>query len=108
LLIKSEDETEKNVPSASVAQAFARKVLPVPGGPYSKIPFQGFLLPVKIYLNLIGNMTASLRAFFAFSKPETSSHLTLGFYVTMASLICPLRLFSSPFPFELFPPPPPE
>lgn len=33
LLIKSEEETEKNVPSASVAQAFAKKVLPVPGGP---------------------------------------------------------------------------
>jgi len=33
LLIKSEEETEKNVPSASVAQAFAKNVLPVPGGP---------------------------------------------------------------------------
>ncbi len=30
--IKSEDETEKNVPSHSVAQAFARNVFPVPGG----------------------------------------------------------------------------
>ena len=29
---KSEEETEKNVPSASVAQALARYVLPVPGG----------------------------------------------------------------------------
>jgi hypothetical protein len=33
LLIKSDDETEKNVPSASVAQAFAKNVFPVPGGP---------------------------------------------------------------------------
>ena len=33
LLIKSDEETEKNVPSASVAQAFAKNVLPVPGGP---------------------------------------------------------------------------
>jgi len=33
LLIKSEDETEKKVPAAYVAQAFAKKVLPVPGGP---------------------------------------------------------------------------
>lgn len=33
LLIKSEEETEKKVPSAYVAHAFARKVLPVPGGP---------------------------------------------------------------------------
>jgi len=28
----SADETEKNVASASVAQAFAKYVLPVPGG----------------------------------------------------------------------------
>lgn len=33
LLIRSEDETEKNVPSAYVAHAFAKNVLPVPGGP---------------------------------------------------------------------------
>jgi hypothetical protein len=84
LLIKSDDDTEKNVPSASVAQAFAKKVFPVPGGPYKRIPFQGFLLPVKIYLNLIGKITASFSAFLAFSNPETSSHLTLGFSVTMA------------------------
>jgi hypothetical protein len=30
--IKSAEETEKNVPSHSVAQALARNVLPVPGG----------------------------------------------------------------------------
>jgi len=48
LEIKSDDETEKKVPSASVAQAFARYVLPVPGGPYIKIPFQGILAPSKI------------------------------------------------------------
>lgn len=84
LLIRSEEETEKKVPSAYVAHAFARKVFPVPGGPYNRIPFQGFRLPVKIYLNLMGRMTAYLSAFFAFSSPETSSHLILGFSVTMA------------------------
>ena len=47
LLTKSEDEIEKKVPSASVAQAFARYDFPVPGGPYNKIPLQGFLSPVK-------------------------------------------------------------
>ena len=31
--IKSEELTEKNVASASVAHAFAKKDLPVPGGP---------------------------------------------------------------------------
>jgi hypothetical protein len=79
LLIRSEEDTEKKVPSASVAQALAKKVLPVPGGPYNKIPFHGFLLPVKIYLNLMGRMTAYFNAFLAFYNPETSSHLTLGF-----------------------------
>jgi hypothetical protein len=44
----------------------AKKVLPVPGGPYNKIPFHGFLAPVKIYGNLIGSMTASFKAFLAF------------------------------------------
>ena len=59
LEIKSDDETEKKVPSHSVAQAYAKKVLPVPGGfnwiiiimiimiitPYKSIPNQGFLAP---------------------------------------------------------------
>ena len=85
LLIKSEEDTEKNVPSASVAQAFAKYVFPVPGGPYSKIPFHGLRLPVNIYGNLIGITTAYFNAFFAFYKPETSSHLTFGFSVTIAS-----------------------
>jgi len=40
---------EKNVPfSISVAHALARYVLPVPGGPYNNIPFQGFLCPTNI------------------------------------------------------------
>jgi hypothetical protein len=45
---KSAAEIEKNVASHSVAQALAKNVFPVPGGPYSKIPFQGFLIPSKI------------------------------------------------------------
>jgi hypothetical protein len=65
------------------------KVLPVPGGPYSKIPFHGFLDPVKIYGNLIGIITASFKAYFAFFRPATSSQVTLGFYLTTT----PSRLF---------------
>ena len=57
----------------------AKNVLPVPGGPYSNIPVHGFLAPLNIYGNLIGMITAYLRAFLAFSNPETSDHLTLGF-----------------------------
>ena len=44
---KSDEETEKKVESASVATAFAKYDFPVPGGPYNRIPLQGFLLPVK-------------------------------------------------------------
>lgn len=109
LLIKSEEETEKKVPSASVAQALAKYVFPVPGGPYKRIPFQGLRLPVKISLNRIGKMTAYFKAFLAFYSPETSSHLIFGFSVTIASLIWPFKLLSSlpPLPPPLFPPPPP-
>lgn len=58
---KSDEEILKKVPSASVAQAFARYDLPVPGGPYSKIPLHGFLSPVKSYGNFVGRITASYK-----------------------------------------------
>lgn len=47
LLTRSDEDIEKKVPSASVAQALAKYDLPVPGGPYNRIPLQGFLSPVK-------------------------------------------------------------
>ena len=37
----------KNVECISDATAFARRVLPVPGGPNNKIPFHGSRRPVK-------------------------------------------------------------
>lgn len=83
LLTRSEEDTEKNVLSHSVAQAFARKDLPVPGGPYKRMPFHGLRAPVNNCGNLIGKMMASLSASLALSRPATSSHLTLGFSVTM-------------------------
>ena len=46
--IKSDAEMLKNVPPLIyVAQAFAKNVLPVPGGPNNNIPFQGVLKPVN-------------------------------------------------------------
>lgn len=52
----------------------------------------------------MGKMTASCKAFFAFSKPATSSHFTLGFSVTMAwaipSLNFSLSLSSPSFNFD--------
>src|SRR5438874_10622831 len=45
---KSEPESEKNGTFASPATAFARSVLPVPGGPISKAPL-GILPPRSVY-----------------------------------------------------------
>ncbi len=39
-LTKSDEDTAKKTASDSVATALARYDLPVPGGPYSKIPWQ--------------------------------------------------------------------
>mmetsp|Transcript_47027 Transcript_47027/g.124591 ORF Transcript_47027/g.124591 Transcript_47027/m.124591 type:complete len:342 (-) Transcript_47027:41-1066(-) len=84
LLTKSEEEMEKNVESASVAQALAKKDFPVPGGPYSRMPFHGFLFPSKSCGNLIGRMMDSFSIALACSRPATSSHFTLGFSLTIA------------------------
>jgi len=39
--------TLKKVVFPPEAMAFANRVFPVPGGPNSKIPFHGLLIPVK-------------------------------------------------------------
>mmetsp|Transcript_12141 Transcript_12141/g.21592 ORF Transcript_12141/g.21592 Transcript_12141/m.21592 type:complete len:261 (-) Transcript_12141:158-940(-) len=114
---RSDDEIAKNLASASVATAFARYDLPVPGGPYRRIPFHGLRLPTNNCGNFRGRITASLSASFAPSRPATSSHDILGFSVTMAELsesasFCfSASSFESP-PFASFdklaaPPPPP-
>ena len=41
LEMRSDDDTEKNVESASVATALASSDFPVPGGPKSRIPDHG-------------------------------------------------------------------
>mmetsp|Transcript_34224 Transcript_34224/g.87535 ORF Transcript_34224/g.87535 Transcript_34224/m.87535 type:complete len:268 (+) Transcript_34224:622-1425(+) len=88
---RSEDETLKKVESASVAMALARYDLPVPGGPYSRMPDQGLRAPVKNCGNWMGRITASFSASFAPSRPATSSHLTFGF----SSRMTPPREFFS-------------
>mmetsp|Transcript_20409 Transcript_20409/g.60851 ORF Transcript_20409/g.60851 Transcript_20409/m.60851 type:complete len:225 (+) Transcript_20409:569-1243(+) len=84
LLTRSELETAKNCASASVATALARYDLPVPGGPYSRMPRQGWRLPTKSCGKRRGRMTVSFSASLAPSRPATSLHLTFGFSVTMA------------------------
>ena len=84
LLVRSEEEMEKKVASTSVATALARCDLPVPGGPYSRIPRHGLRSPVKSDGKRSGSTTASLSASLAGSRPATSSQCTLGRSVTIA------------------------
>mmetsp|Transcript_30792 Transcript_30792/g.59353 ORF Transcript_30792/g.59353 Transcript_30792/m.59353 type:complete len:253 (+) Transcript_30792:478-1236(+) len=81
---KSEEDMVKNVAEASVAQAFARCVFPVPGGPYKRIPFHGLRGPWKSWGNLVGRITVSCSASFAAFRPAMSSQLTFGLVVMMA------------------------
>jgi hypothetical protein len=105
--IRSDEETEKNVPSASVAHAFAKYVFPVPGGPYNNMPFHGFLAPLNISGNFMGKITASYKAFLAPSSPAISVHFTLGFSVTIASDNASLNFPVSSSLLPAPPPPPP-
>jgi hypothetical protein len=45
--------------------ALANKVLPVPGGPYNKTPFHGYLIPTNNSGNFKGHKIASSNACFA-------------------------------------------
>mmetsp|Transcript_3097 Transcript_3097/g.6424 ORF Transcript_3097/g.6424 Transcript_3097/m.6424 type:complete len:360 (+) Transcript_3097:929-2008(+) len=84
LATRSDALALKKVPLHSVAQAFAKKDLPVPGGPYNNIPFHGFSLPTNSSGNRVGRMTASFSASLAPCSPATSVQLTFGFVVTIA------------------------
>ena len=59
LLANEEELTLKNVVFPCVASALASIVLPVPGGPNNKTPFQGLLIPLKYSGINKGNKTAS-------------------------------------------------
>ena len=69
---KSEPDKEKNGTCASPATAFARSVLPVPGGPTSNAPFGSFA-PIAVYFpGLCRKSTTSCKDSFASSCPATS------------------------------------
>ena len=98
----SDPEMEKNGTLASPATAFAKRVLPVPGGPTSKAPF-GRLAPICAYLSgLCKKSTISFKASLASSSPATSLKVTpvsfsayifaLDFPKVIALLPPPIRL----------------
>ena len=78
LLTMVEAEMLKNVVLHSVATALASMVLPVPGGPNKRMPFQGSSMPVKRWGYFRGISTASFSSLFASSNPTMSWNLTLG------------------------------
>jgi hypothetical protein len=76
--ISTNDDADcaKNFAFASFATALARRVLPVPGGPWSRMPF-GTRAPS--FLKRLGsrkNSTTSRSSSFASSAPATSAHRT--------------------------------
>ena len=73
---KSEPEMERNCTSASPATARANRVLPVPGGPTSRMPW-GIRAP--IWVNFPGfrrKSTISASSSFSSSAPATSAKVT--------------------------------
>ena len=67
-----------HITSLAVATAFAKSVLPVPGGPKSRTPLGGARSPVNRSGLRLGRMTASLRVCFANSNPAISFQSTPG------------------------------
>ena len=74
---KSDPDMEKKGTSASPATAFAKRVLPVPGGPTSSAPL-GILPPSSVYfLGFLRKSTISRTSCLAPSCPATSLKVTL-------------------------------
>ena len=74
---KSEPEMLKNGTPASPATAFARSVLPVPGGPSRSTPF-GILAPTCTYFfGAFRKSTISSSSSFSSFRPATSANVTL-------------------------------
>ena len=74
--INSAAEIEMKGTPASPATAFARSVLPVPGGPIKSAPL-GIFAPICVYLSGdFKKSTISTNSYFASSTPATSSNFT--------------------------------
>ena len=99
---KSEPEILKKGTPASPATAFARRVLPVPGGPSRRTP-AGIRAPnfVKRF-GSFKNSTTSTSSCFSSSAPATSEKRTL-----ISSLLVARALLRPKFMAPRAPPPPP-
>ena len=73
---KSDPEIVKKGTPASPAIAFAKSVLPVPGGPTSKAPVGIFPPNFENFCGFLKNSTISSNSSFASSIPATSSKVT--------------------------------
>ncbi|KAH3679974.1 hypothetical protein WICMUC_000717 [Wickerhamomyces mucosus] len=77
--------TEMKLAETSVATALANKVLPVPGGPKKRTPFDGDK-PNLVYCSgcKTGYSTVSFNSFLMLSKPPISSQVTLTLSTTVS------------------------
>jgi len=80
------------------ATALASNVLPVPGGPKSRTPFQALLFPTKIWGNASGNKTAYSRISLALVSSAISSKVILVLISTTYLYSDSIRLESGPLP----------
>ena len=96
---KSEPEMLKNGTPASPATAFAKRVLPVPGGPTIKTPF-GILAPSFVYF--VGSdkkSTISSNCSFSSTSPATSANVfTLSSGIVRVARLLPKFAILFPLP----------
>ena len=87
LEVSVEELTLKKVVLHSEATALASIVLPVPGGPVIRMPFQGRLMPRKKSGMMRGRTTASWRSDLAASRPAMSFQPTPGLWLMISPVI---------------------
>ena len=97
----ADPDKEKNGTFASPATAFARSVLPVPGGPTRSAPFGSFA-PMPVYFpGLCRKSTTSCKDSFASSSPATSKNVTpVCFSIYILALLLPIPIM--PPPLDIF------
>mmetsp|Transcript_7465 Transcript_7465/g.15638 ORF Transcript_7465/g.15638 Transcript_7465/m.15638 type:complete len:271 (-) Transcript_7465:492-1304(-) len=73
----------RKIASVCLAHARASSVLPVPGGPWRRMPFGG-LMPIESNMSLcvMGSTTASISSWICLSHPPMSPYSSVGFSST--------------------------